>query len=74
MRKNLVKARKLHKMTQREVAAKLQITTRQYQRIETGEISGKITTWDTLEDLFHLPQRQLREISQITKTKKPASQ
>lgn len=49
-------------MTQKEVAGYLGITERAYQNIEYGIALGKITHWDALEDLFKIPQRQLREL------------
>lgn len=63
MRKNLKEARQKAGMTQQEVAEKLGITVRMYQRIESGNALGKITHWDNLEDLFNVPQRKLREMS-----------
>lgn len=63
MRKNLKEARKKAGMKQREVAEKLGMTERAYQRIESGERLGTIETWDFLEDLFKVHQKILREIS-----------
>lgn len=63
MRKNLKKARQRAGMTQKEVAKYLGITTRSYQRIEKGERTGEIETWDLLEDKFGITQRVLRELS-----------
>lgn len=62
MRENLKKARMEAGMTQQQVAEHLNISVRMYQRIESGEALGKITHWDALEDLFEIPQRQIREI------------
>lgn len=62
MRKNLKEARQAAGMTQQQVADKLGISQRAYQNIEYGKILGKITHWDILEDLFKVPQRQLREM------------
>lgn len=62
MRKNLKEARQKAGLTQQEVAEKLGITVRMYQRIESGNALGKITHWDKLEDLFNVPQRRLREM------------
>ena len=50
-------------MTQKQVAEYLGIKIRTYQDIEYGKVLGKITHWDLLEDLFGIPQRQLREMS-----------
>lgn len=48
-------------MTQKEVAEYLGITLRSYQRIEDGQMLGKIRNWDALEDLFKVYQRDLRK-------------
>lgn len=61
MRKNLKDARQKAGMTQKQVAEKLKVTIRSYQRIESGEILGGIKNWDMLEDLFNIHQRKLRE-------------
>lgn len=63
MRENLKKARQDAGMTQKQVAEYLGITESHYQKIEYGNVLGKINTWDMLEDLFNSPQRYLREIS-----------
>lgn len=62
MREVLKKARQEAGLTQKQVADKLGITVRSYQRIETGESEGKIKHWDMLEDLFNIHQRTLRKI------------
>ena len=64
MRKNLKEARQKAGMTQKQVAEFLGITLRMYQRLESGELTGSVKRWDDLEDLFGIPQRQLREKSQ----------
>ena len=61
MRKNLKEARQKAGMTQQQVAEKLGITIRSYQRIENGELLGSIKNWDALEDLFGIHQRELRK-------------
>ncbi len=61
MRKNLKEARQKAGMTQKQVAKYLHISERMYQRLEEGSALGKITHWDALEDLFEIPQRQLRK-------------
>lgn len=60
MRNNLKNARKEKGMTQKEVAEYLGIAEASYQRIEYGQIIGKIKHWDRLEDLFGINQRTLR--------------
>lgn len=61
MRKNLKEARQRAGMTQKQVAEYLKIGERRYQDIEYGKTLGSINHWDALEDLFHVPQRQLRQ-------------
>lgn len=61
MREKLRNARRQNQLKQEEVANKLHITTRQYQRIEKGTTVGRVEMWDKLEDLFQISQRQLRE-------------
>ncbi len=60
MRKNLKEARQKAGITQKEVAEYLGIGERRYQDIEYGKTLGSIKHWDALEDLFQIPQRQLR--------------
>ena len=50
MRKNLKEARQRAGLTQKDVAEYLGITIRSYQRIESGDRTGEIETWDLLED------------------------
>lgn len=63
-RVNLKKARQKAGLTQKQVAERLGMKERNYQRIESGETLGKITHWDMLEDLFGVNQRKLRVIHQ----------
>jgi transcriptional regulator with XRE-family HTH domain len=51
--------RKDKRLTQREVAEKLQISVRQYQRIESGDSFPRESTIVILEDLFKVPHRVL---------------
>jgi len=60
-RENLQEARRKAGMTQKQVAECLGMTTRSYQRFESGELLGSIRHWDALEDLFGIHQRKLRE-------------
>lgn len=46
-------------LTQREVADKLDISVRQYQRIEASQSFPKKSTLIMLEDLFEVPHRIL---------------
>lgn len=63
LRINLKDARQKKGMTQADVAQYLGMKTTSYQRIEAGTRKGDIDLWDKLEDLFGMPQRQLREKS-----------
>lgn len=62
MRKNLKEARQKAGMTQQEVADKIGISLVYYQKIEQGSRTGDFEIWDSLEDLFNVHQRKLREI------------
>lgn len=61
MREKLKAARKAKGLTQQQMADELGITNRHYQRIENGECYGTFEMWDTLEDMFKIHQRVLRE-------------
>lgn len=63
MRKNLKEARKKAGMTQQQMADRLEIGLRHYQKIEYAELNGSFEVWDALEDLLGVHQRKLREIS-----------
>lgn len=63
MRANLKKARMEAGMTQQQMADKLGISLRHYQKIEYAEIGGSFDVWDALEDILGIHQRKLREIS-----------
>lgn len=63
MRATLKKARQDAGLTQKQVAEKLDITERYYRQIEAGQRTGDFAMWDTLEDLFGIHQRRLRELS-----------
>ena len=65
MRAKLKEARQRAGMTQRQMAEYLHIGERHYKKIESGETLGSIQIWDTLEDLFNVHQRILREISEM---------
>ena len=61
MRKNLKEARQRAGMTQQQMADKLELNLRHYQKIEYGEIGGSFEIWDALEDILGIHQRILRE-------------
>ena len=60
MRSNLKKARQDLGMTQQEMADKIGITLRYYQKIESGDRTGDFGIWDRLEDITGIHQRILR--------------
>lgn len=62
MRKNLKDARKAVGFTQQQMADKLDIGLRHYQKIEAGDTMGSFEIWDALEDILGIHQRKLREI------------
>lgn len=61
MRANLKTARTALGLTQQQMADKLGISPRYYQRIEKGDRDGDFEIWDTLEDITGIHQRTLRE-------------
>lgn len=63
MRENLKKARKEAGLTQQQMADKLGLTLRHYQKIEYSELNGSFEVWDALEDLLGIHQRILRSTS-----------
>lgn len=67
IRNNLKSARLYKNLTQKEMAKILGISTNHYQAIELGSQQGSIAIWDKLEDLFNIPQRQLRELNNSSK-------
>lgn len=63
MREKLQIARKSFGLTQQNMADRLGLTLRHYQKIEYAEINGSFAVWDALEDLLGVHQRILRETS-----------
>ena len=63
MRENLKKARQSAGLTQQQMADKLGIGLRHYQKIEAGDSGGSFDVWNALEDLLGEHQRKLREIA-----------
>jgi len=55
MRINLKAERIKKKMTQSQVARKIHISERQYQRLEAGTSNGTIPIWGQLEKLLDKP-------------------
>lgn len=60
-RNNLKQARLSAGLTQQQLADKLHIGLRHYQKIEYAEIGGAFEIWDALEDTLGIHQRILRE-------------
>mgnify|MGYP002511950961 CR=1 FL=1 len=63
MRRNLKEARQKAGMTQQDMADKLGLTLRHYQKIEYADLNGSFEVWDALEDILGIHQRILRERS-----------
>ena len=63
MRANLKEARQKAGMTQQQMADKLGLNLRHYQKIEYAELNGSFEVWDALEDILKIHQRILRERS-----------
>lgn len=63
MRENLKRARKEKGLTQQQMADKLGISQRYYQKLEQGSRTGDFAIWDELEDITGVHQRKLRELS-----------
>ena len=61
MRKNLKEARVKKGLTQKELADKLNLTTRQYCRLENKHSDGSLKVWVQLKDLFNIPIDKLIE-------------
>lgn len=61
MRAKLKEARYRSGMTQSQAAAAIGVCERYYRSLELGARGGKTALWDKLEDLFRVPQRELRE-------------
>lgn len=59
MRKALVNARHVAKMTQREVAKQINVSERFYQSLESGTATGKIERWFELARMFNKPVEDL---------------
>ena len=62
MRKKLMEARQRAGMTQQQMADRLNVGLRHYQKIESGDIRGSFEIWDALEDILMTHKQKLREI------------
>lgn len=63
MRERLKAERIKRGWTQKDVAEKLGMSLIGYRQIESGARIGRIETWDALEDMFGVHQRELRKNS-----------
>lgn len=63
MRENLKRRRIEKGLTQQQVADRLGISLRYYQKIEAGDSTGGFEVWDALEDILGTHQRILRAFS-----------
>ena len=61
LRPKLQAARVKAGLTQQELADRLGLSLRHYQKIEYAELNGSFAVWDDLEDLLGVHQRILRE-------------
>lgn len=61
MRHALQQAREKKSLTQSQMAEMLDMSVRQYQRLESGDSNGVFRHWDALEDFLGVHQRILRE-------------
>ncbi len=52
MRKNLINLRKKQGFSQKELAKKLDISERQYQRLEAGTSNGSVILWQNLKTIL----------------------
>ena len=62
MRRILKEARQEAGLTQQQMADKLDVCLRYYQKLEAGSRTGDFMIWDKLEDITGIHQRKLREI------------
>jgi transcriptional regulator with XRE-family HTH domain len=62
MRPNLIKARQAQGFTQEELGRLIGLTKKSVSDLERNHVDGKICTWDALEDILKVPQRELRKI------------
>ncbi len=64
VRRNLKEARQRAGLTQQQMADRLGLNLRHYQKIEAGQIGGSFEIWDVLEDMLGIHQRKLRVIEE----------
>ena len=64
-RKKLQAARKRKGLTQRAIAQILGISYHTYRSLEYAKYDGRVKTWDKLEDLLGVNQRELREKQEV---------
>lgn len=54
MRANLIKARKEKRLTQKQISQALEISERQYRKLEAGASNGSIELWCKLKKLLNI--------------------
>lgn len=65
MRTNLKVFRVAHKLTQAEIAAKLGVSRQTYAYVERGERLGTQSFWDTLQQVFNVPDSEMYSLMKI---------
>lgn len=68
MRLTLIDARQKKGLTQTQMALRLGISCRTYQKMEAGAQSGHYKIWDALEQLLGVRQQKLREVINTKRT------
>jgi DNA-binding XRE family transcriptional regulator len=66
-RQILINARKEAKLTQGELGALIGTTKQRISSLETAFCGTRPELWDKLEDVLGIPQRKLREITEVPK-------
>lgn len=64
-RQNLIKARRQAHLTQAQLAERIGTTKQRVCNLETVVCSTSPEIWDKIEDILGVPQRQLREVSEV---------
>jgi transcriptional regulator with XRE-family HTH domain len=63
VRKNLRKARLENKLTQAELAELIGLTRMVISHLENARYDTRPRTWDKLEEILKVPQKDLRKVS-----------
>lgn len=72
---NLITLRQNQKLTQKDIATKLNISLKQYQRLEAGTSDGSIEVWRKLKEIFNKPidfllEQEIEETQENDNTEK----